>query len=331
MSILITGATGYLGSQLVQLLAGQGHDVRVLCRTRPSLPLFSQKSVHIAIGDIEDPSSLDRAMTGISQVYHLAAYARIWSKDKERYHNLNVTGTRNVLEAAGAAGVRKVLHVSTAGVVGPSKEKPMDEMMPRNADFFNRYESTKWASEQVCHAFSRNGLPVTIVNPSRVYGPGLDTGSNPVTKLIELYMKGRWKIIPGSGEDIGSYCYVDDVVQGLVAGMEKGRDGERYLLGGVNASFNELLRVVSRISGIYNRSWHVPFFLLEAFSYAQLFVANTTGKPPMITPDWVRKYQYHWALDSSKAQQELGYTIRPLEEGIAATVSWLRENRLDAA
>lgn len=331
MSILVTGATGYLGSQLVQLLAGQGHDICVLCRTTPSSPLFSGKGVRVAIGDIEDLSSLEKAMSGISQVYHLAAYARIWSKDKERYQNLNVTGTRNVLQAAGAAGVRKVLHVSTAGVVGPSTDKPMDEEMPRNADFFNRYESTKWESEQVCYAFSKAGLPVTIVSPSRVYGPGLDTGSNPVTKLIELYMKGRWKIIPGSGNDLGSYCYVDDVVQGLVAGMERGRDGERYLLGGVNASFNELLRLVGRISGVHNRSWHVPFFLLEGFSYFQLFIANTTGKPPVITPDWVRKYQYHWALDSSKAQRELGYQIRPLEDGITATVAWLRENRLGIA
>jgi farnesol dehydrogenase len=327
MSILITGATGYLGSRLVQLLTSEAHAVRVLCRTSPSSPLFHQPGVKIAIGAIEDKASLDRAMEGIEKVYHLAAYARIWSKDKDRYRKFNVTGARNVLEAAGNAGVRKVLHVSTAGVVGPSREKPMNEVMPRNADFFNRYESTKWESEQVCYEFSRNGLPVTIVNPSRVYGPGLDTGSNPVTKLIELYMKGRWKIIPGSGDDIGSYCYVDDVVQGLVDGMEKGRDGERYLLGGVNASFNELLQIVSRISGVYTRLWHVPFLLLEAFSQAQLFVANTTGKPPMITPDWVRKYQYHWAVDSSKAQRELGYHIRPLEDGVARTVAWLREHR----
>lgn len=327
MSILITGATGYLGSRLVESLTGQGHAVRALCRSMPSYPLFNKSGVSISIGAIEDTASLDRAMDGIEKVYHLAAYARIWSKDKDRYRALNVTGARNVLEAARKAGVRKVLHVSTAGVVGPSREKPMNEVMPRNADFFNRYERTKWESEQVCYEFSRNGLPVTIVNPSRIYGPGLDTGSNPVTKLIELYMKGRWKIIPGRGDDIGSYCYVDDVVEGLVGGMEKGRDGERYLLGGVNASFNELLQLVSRISGVHNRARHVPFSILEAFSYAQLVLAKATGKPPMITPDWVRKYQYHWAVDSSKAMRELGYKIRPLEDGVAQTIAWLREHR----
>ena len=327
MSILITGATGYLGSRLVQLLTSRGQPVRVLCRTAPTPPMFHQPGVQIAIGAIEDSASLDRAMDGIQKVYHLAAYARIWSKDRDKYRLLNVTGTRNVLEAAKKAGVRKVLHVSTAGVVGPSKDQPMNEDMPRNADFFNLYESTKWESEQECFAYSRNGLPVTIVNPSRVYGPGPDTGSNPVTKLIELYINRKWKIIPGSGDDIGSYCFVDDVVEGLVGGMDKGRDGERYLLGGINASFKELLRIVSSISGVDNRSWHVPYFLLEAFSHAQLFLAKTTGKPPIITPDWVRKYHYHWALDSSKAQRELGYRIRPLEEGVAHTISWLRENR----
>jgi farnesol dehydrogenase len=267
-------------------------------------------------------------MKGTRTVYHLAAYARLWAKDPDLYRKLNVEGTRNVLQAAIDEHVEKMVYVSTAGVVGPSADRPMDEEMPRNAGFFNSYERTKWEAEQLCLSFSKKGLPVTIVNPARIYGPGPDTGSNPVTKLVELFIQGKWKVVPGSGNDIGSYCYVDDVVDGLVQAMEKGKSGERYLLGGVNASFNELIETISKISGVRSRVRHLPFPILEAFSYGQLLHAKITGKPPLVTPDWLRKYRYNWALDSTKAQRELGYQIRPLAEGLAETIRWIMDYRL---
>ncbi|HRQ49306.1 MAG TPA: hypothetical protein PLR74_02140, partial [Agriterribacter sp.] len=157
---------------------------------------------------------------------------------------------------------------------------------------------------------------------------GYDTGSNPVTKIVELYMKGKWKVIPGSGDDIGSYPFIDDVVDGHIRAMEKGRSGERYILGGVNATFNDLMALIKKYSGIEKPLRHVPFFLLNALSHAMLWNAKITGKYPMITPDWVAKYKYHWALDSSKAVNELGYRIRPLEEGIKETVAWVKQNRM---
>ena len=164
--------------------------------------------------------------------------------------------------------------------------------------------------------YARQGLAVCILNPSRIYGPGYDTGSNPVTKIVELYMKGKWKVIPGTGNDIGSYPFIDDVVDGHINAMEKGRSGERYILGGVNATFNELMTIIKKHSGVERKLHHIPFFALNALSHVMLWNAKITGKYPMITPDWVEKYKYHWALDSSKAMKELGYAIRPLEEGI---------------
>lgn len=327
MAILITGSTGYIGSKLTMQLAGKDNIIHLLCRTNPELPEFQKSNIRIFKGDITDAESLKPALENVDQVYHLAAYARLWAKDPSVFHTLNVKGTENVLSAAKAAGVSKVVYTSTAGVIGPSGDKPMSEKDPRITGFFNLYESTKSEAEHVAMDFANRGLAVCILNPSRIYGPGYDTGSNPITKIIELYMKGKWKIIPGNGEDIGSYPFIDDVVDGHIRAMERGRSGERYIFGGVNVTFNDLISTIQKYSGMEKKLRHVPFFALNALSYLMLWNAEITGKYPMITPDWVAKYKYHWALDSSKAINELGYRIRPLEEGIAETVEWIRTNR----
>ncbi|HTN07395.1 NAD-dependent epimerase/dehydratase family protein [Agriterribacter sp.] len=327
MAILITGSTGYIGSKLTAQLARQGNAIHLLCRTIPALPGSEKANIKIFKGDITNPESLKPALENVDQVYHLAAYARLWAKDASVFQTLNVKGTENVLAAAKAAGVLKVVYTSTAGVIGPSKDKPMTETDPRITGFFNLYESTKSEAEAVALDYAKQGLAVCILNPSRIYGPGYDTGSNPVTKIVELYMKGKWKVIPGNGNDIGSYPFIDDVVDGHTRAMEKGRSGERYILGGVNATFNDLMAIIKKYSGVEKQLRHVPFFVLNALSRIMLWNANITGKYPMITPDWVAKYKYHWALDSSKAVNELGYKIRPLEEGIKETVEWIKQNR----
>lgn len=328
MAILITGSTGYIGSKLTAKLAEEGDDIHILCRTAPALPAFNKPNIKVFIGDISDTESLKPALQNVDKVYHLAAYARLWAKDSSTFHKLNVDGLENVLKASREAGVSKLVYTSTAGVIGPSKDKPMTENDPRITGFFNLYESTKSESEKLALDYSRQGLNITILNPSRIYGPGFDTGSNPFTKIIEMYLKGNWKIIPGSGNDIGSYPHIDDVVDGHIAAMEKGRNGERYILGGVNATFNEFMQLVQRHSGIEKKLKHVPFFALTLLSRIMLLNANITGKPPLITPDWVAKYKYDWALDSSKAVTELGYSIRPLSDGIRETVEWVKKNRM---
>jgi nucleoside-diphosphate-sugar epimerase len=328
MAILITGATGYIGSLLTIKLAKAGEDIRILCRTPPLLPEFNQQNISVIKGDITDKPSLEKAMEGISHVYHMAAYARLWAKDPDIFRQINVEGTRNVLEAAKNSGVKKLVYTSTAGVIGPSDNHPMREHDPRITGFFNEYEETKTEAEKIAMNYVAEGLNVSIVNPARVYGPGLDTGSNPVTKIVELYMKKKWHVIPGSGEDVGSYCHVDDVVDGHISAMAKGGSGERYIFGGVNDTFNELIAYIRKHSRVEKKLFHLPFPLMSAVSHVQVTWSKISGKPPMITPNWVRRYDYDWALDSSKAVNEIGYKIRSLDDGIRETVDWIRKNRI---
>lgn len=328
MAILITGSTGYIGSLLTVKLAEQGEDIRILVRKDPELPAFRHPNIEIHKGDITDMPSLESAMKGISSVYHMAAYARLWAKEPDTFHKINVEGTRNVMEAAWNAGVSKIVYTSTAGVIGPSGEKPMTEDDPRITGFFNAYEETKTKAEQLTMGYVQRGLDVTIVNPARVYGPGLDTGSNPVTKIVELYMKRKWHVIPGNGEDVGSYCHVDDVVDGHIKAMVKGGKGQRYIFGGENATFNELIRLIRKHSGVEKKLYHLPFPLMSLVSHVMKTWSTISGTAPMITPDWVRRYDYHWELDSSKAVREIDYRIRSLDEGIKQTVEWIRKNRM---
>ncbi len=329
MAILITGATGYIGSLLTIKLAGQGEDIRILVRSNPSIPEFRRENIQVIKGDITDRASLDNAMKGIKQVYHMAAYARLWAKDPGIFHTINVEGTRNVMEAASKAGVEKIVYTSTAGVIGPSKDIPMREQDERITGFFNEYEETKTEAEKIALSFASEQMKVTIVNPARVYGPGLDTGSNPVTKIVELYMKKKWHVIPGSGEDVGSYCYVDDVVDGHISAMKLGGNAQRYIFGGVNATFNEFIGYIRKYSKVEKTLYHLPFSLMKGVSYLQLAWSKISGKPPMITPNWVKRYDYDWALDSSKAVNEIGYNIRSFDEGIRETVEWIRKNRME--
>jgi nucleoside-diphosphate-sugar epimerase len=328
MAILITGATGYIGSLLTIKLASQGEDIRILCRKDPDIPEFQRENIRVIKGDITDRLSLVNAMEGVQQVYHMAAYARLWARDPQIFHTINVEGTRNVMEAAAKAGVEKVVYTSTAGVIGPSKDQPMREQDERITGFFNEYEETKTEAEKIALSFASDRMKVSIVNPARVYGPGLDTGSNPVTKIVELYMKKKWYVIPGSGEDVGSYCYVDDVVDGHISAMKLGGNGQRYIFGGVNATFNEFIEYIRKYSGVEKTLYHLPFPLMSGVSYLQLAWSKISGKPPMITPKWVKRYDYDWALDSSKAVKEIGYKIRSFEEGIRETVEWIRKNRM---
>ena len=327
MNIFITGATGYVGNNLTNRLAAEGHIVHALCRSVNKKSLLAHSNIKVFEGDITDIDSVEKAMKGCEQVYHLAAYARVWSKDPSVFYKLNVQGTKHVLEAARKLGIKNIVFTSTGGVLGPSNGQPVKEDDARLGNIFNEYEDTKTQAEDLCKEYcNKYNMRIVIVNPPRIYGPGIESESNAVTRLVKLYLKGKWKILPGDGKKTGSYVYVDDVVNGHVLAMEKGRSGERYILSGVNASYNEFFDVLSKVSRKKATLYPLPVWLMMIAGYSIMGYSKITGNPPLLTPKWIKKYLYDWSLSCEKAQKELGYTYRSLEEGLHQTVNWIKQN-----
>jgi farnesol dehydrogenase len=326
MRIFITGATGYIGQRVIARLLNQGHEIHALCRQKPESELFNNPRVKIFEGDIVNFEKVREAITNCDHAYHIAAYARIWAKEVRTFFEINVKGTTNVLEAALQAGVKKVVVTSTGSTYGTSDSQVISESMVRMTDFFNEYESSKFMAEEKVHGYVRRGLPVVIVNPVRVYGPGVLSESNALSSLIKAYVTGNWHIIPGNGKTIGSYTYIDNVVEGHLLAMEKGTPGERYILGGVNADFNTFLATLQKVSDRYFCVLRVPVSLMLLYGWKEEMLATWFNLEPHITRKWVRKYYHDTACSSEKAITELGYSITPLEEGIQRTLTWLRDD-----
>jgi nucleoside-diphosphate-sugar epimerase len=324
MPTFLTGATGLIGQRLTQDLAESGHQVKALVRSPQKAERLGLNHPNITLiqGDLDDKELLKREMAGCQQVYHLAALAGVWAKPGV-FQQVNVVGTRNVMEAAREAGVEKVVKTSTAGVIGPAVNGPVHEATEREVPFFNEYEQTKAEAEDIALAYAQQGMQSVVVMPTRVFGPGPLTVSNSVTKLIAQYAEGKWYFRPGDGKSSGNYVYLPDVVEGHRLAMEKGKSGERYLLGGEDVSYNELFELLAELTDQRRSLLPMPLGLMLAMARIQLFLADNFGREPLITPDWVRKYNYHWEVSSSKAQQELGYQITPLREAVQETLEWL--------
>lgn len=319
----MTGATGFIGSNLVQFLCTQGCKVRALSRPTSNISKLLQKPVQIYYGDICDFSSVEQAVEGCDFVFHLAGYARNWAKDPRIFHYVNVTGTKNVLESSKKANVKKVVMTSTSMTFGPSESGPRNEYGKRTKDFFCDYDRTKFYAEQLVTDFVKNGLPVVIVHPTRVFGPGLITEGNSVTRMIQLYLKRKWRLILADGSAVGNYAFVEDVVRGHWLALGRGRPGEKYILGGKNLTYNRFFEILAELSDRHYKMIHVPFWLAIAFSKVEIFLAKRFGIYPLITPQWVRVFVEDWDFSSDNAQRELGYMMTPFREALQKTLDWI--------
>ncbi|ASU36250.1 NAD-dependent epimerase/dehydratase family protein [Mucilaginibacter xinganensis] len=324
MKVLVTGATGFIGRNLCFKLAEQGYSVMALCRDLNHRYLISHKNIFPVKGDILNRESLTLAMNGCGQVYHTAALAKMWCRNKNDYYNINVIGTRNVLELAAEKTVNKVVYTSTCGVWGPTIKHPMTENDPRIDGFAIDYERTKYLAEIEARNFFANGLNVITVNPSRVYGEGPITDSNTVGKMISSYLKGKWRVVPGTGKQISNYAYLDDVVKGHIAAMEKGTPGERYILGGEDISFNTFFSTLQSISGKTYRMVKLPQRIIEIYSRFELLKTTLTGWPPVFLPEFAARLKKDQKYSSQKAVNRLNYSITPFEEGIAKTINHIK-------
>ena len=328
MKIFITGGTGFIGSRLTEKLAGEGHEVFMLLRDPSKAVSYGNDMVHYIAGDIFDRKALIKGMTGCSWVFHMAAYTSPGSVDPDLPYKTNVTGTINVLDAAVKCEVRKVVITSTGGTMGYSKSSnTVGEATNPEPQFNTAYEKTKYEAEKIARDYSAKGLDVVIVNPTRVYGPGKLSKSNSLTKLIKLYMAGFWRLLPGSGNSIGNYVFIDDVVEGHVLAAVSGRKGERYILGGENLTFRELFNITGEVCGKKRILIPLPLTLMNLIIKSASLISRLTGKPPFITRDWLDKYMNNWIMSSDKAVKELGYRITPFREGVAETINWIRKGK----
>ena len=337
--IFVTGATGFIGERLVQKLVERRHRVRALTRrdVLPSPPGLDAKQgdpwhcggMEVVRGDITDQDSLRRGMEGCDRVFHLAAYAKNWAPDRRTFYRMNVEGMRNVFRAARELGVARVVWTSTCVTLGPTPPgATADESTPRlTPRYFTEYEKTKSIAENEALQMAADGFPVVIVNPMRVYGPGNLTEGNSATRLIDQYDRGRLPFLLNGGRNVGNWVLVDDVVEGHLLAMERGRVGERYLLGGENASLREFFRSIDRVSG--KRHCQIPLLIYSPLVFAWMLErrARWLGIHPAITPGWVRTFAVDWVYSTAKAERELGYRPTPLLDGLRITYQWLQRVR----
>lgn len=322
MNVFVSGATGFIGSQLALALAEKGITVHALYRSEKKAEIIKHANIKLFKGDILNIDSLKSAIENCEQVYHVAAFAKVWTKNPADIYELNIDGALNVFKLAADAGVKKIVFTSTAGVLGASKEYMLDETTyPKEQ--FSHYERSKAILEEKINSNTFENIETVIVNPSRVYGPGILSESNSVTTLIKKFMAGSWRFIPGNGDSIANYVFIGDLIEGHILAMEKGRNGERYILGGENISYNELFKILETIRGKRTRMYRIPLVIMLILSQIFMFL-SIFGIRPMITPALVKKYNKNFRLDISKAQNELGYTAIGFKEGATSTTLWAR-------
>jgi dihydroflavonol-4-reductase len=321
---LVTGATGFVGSAVARALLGRGDRVRVLARASSDRRNLAGLSVEIAEGAMEDPRSLARAVGGCRYVYHVAADYRIWVPDPAPMFRANVEGTRDLMTAALAAGAERVVYTSSVATLGLVPGGSADEETPSSLDdMIGPYKRSKFMAEDVVRELARErGLPVVIVNPSTPVGPG-DIKPTPTGRLIVEAARGHMPAFVDTGLNI---VHVDDVAKGHLAAAEKGRIGERYILGGENMALSEILTDVAQAVGRRPPRLRVPHAALFPVAFGAELVARITGRDPFITRDGVRMSRKKMYFGSEKASRELAYTPRPAREAIADAVGWFATN-----
>jgi nucleoside-diphosphate-sugar epimerase len=328
---LVTGATGFIGGRLVERLIADGESVTILYRGKGPLPFASSLLVRTCMGDLLDAASIRRAMAECDRVYHLAAYARPWARDPATFARANVSGLRNLLHAARDAKVRRVVFTSTAMTIGSRGGSPADESCPSPAVTRTLYARSKIAAETEAIQANGAGLPIVIVNPTRVFGPGVLTEANSATRMIQLYLEGKWRWALGAGGATGNYAFIEDVVEGHILAMDRGRPGERYILGGENMRFSEFLDAVADVSDRRRRLFHIPPPLALLFAGLEAARGRWTAHRPLLSPEWVREFLSDWPYSTAKAETELGYRPTPLREAIARTIAWIEQGAAPTA
>ena len=325
MKALVTGASGFVGGSVVRALVQAGTDVRVLSRRGSDRQNFSNLPVEEVPGDLRDPASLRNALTGCRQLYHVAAHYALWAKDPSIFYDVNVTGTRTLLEAARDVGTERIVYCSTIGAIGlPPGGGLGTENTPVSLDqMAGHYKRSKYLAEQEVLKLAKAGLPVVIVNPSAPVGAS-DVKPTPTGQVIVDFMKGRMPAYIETGMNIVD---VDDVAAGHLLAMQKGRIGERYILGNKNLMLREVFEILSRLTGVKAPTIKFPRLAILPLAYLNQWIANLTGQPPRIPLEGVKMAKYKMHYDCGKAIRELGIPQTPPEVALEKAVRWFRDHR----
>ncbi len=324
MKVLVTGATGFVGAAVVRALLAAGVEVRVLARRGSDFTNLRQFKLEHVYGDLRDRQSLLRALSGCRQLYHVAAHYALWAKDPSIFYEVNVVGTRNLLEAAREVGTERIVYTSTIGTIGLPTEGGMGtEDTPVSLDqMAGHYKRSKYLAEQEVLAFARQGLPVVIVNPSAPVGEG-DIKPTPTGQIIVDFMKGRMWAYIETGMNL---IDVDDVAAGHLLAMERGRVGDRYILGNRNLTLRDVFEMLATITGVRAPSVKLPRGVVLPLAYLNFGFSYLSGVPPRIPLDGVKMAKYKMHYDCSKAIRELGLPQTPVEVALEKAVRWFRDH-----
>jgi nucleoside-diphosphate-sugar epimerase len=318
MRYMVTGATGFIGGRLVRHLLAVGHEVRALVRDPARAAGLEAMGVELHRGDILERDSLRAPMEGIDGLFHLAAWYKVGARDRSTAERTNVDGTRNVLEVMRELGVEKGVYTSTVAVFSDTHGALADESYRHGGTHLSEYDRTKWlAHYEVAEPMMRAGLPLVIVQPGAVYGPN---DPSAVAQMLRGYLRRRLPACPA--RTAMCWGHVDDTARGHILAMEKGRIGESYILAGEPYTLIEVLALAERLTGIRAPRLHLPPALMKLMARLMGLIGGIVPLPETLAAESLRVSAGTTYLGSSeKARRELGFSVRPLEEGLSETLS----------
>ena len=325
MRVLVTGATGFVGGNLVRALKARGYDVRALVRPKSSTLTLGNLGVEEAQGDLRDRESIARAMQGRQGVFHCAAMYTFWSRDPSEVYRVNVEGTKVIFEEAERAGVERAVYTSTVSTIGlPKKGLGTEDTQLRPQDLVGHYKKSKYLGEQEALAATSNGLPVVVVNPAAPIGPW-DVKPTPTGGIVLDFLRRKLPVYIGTGMNV---IDVEDVATGHVLAMEKGVPGQRYILGHRNMTLLEVLLTLEAITGVRAPRVRIPINLIILLGMIDYLIEGKLLKrKPRIPLEGMRVAKKPMYVSSAKAVRELGLPQSPVEEALEKAVRWFRDHR----
>lgn len=323
MTTLVTGASGFLGSHVARQLVSRGEDVRVLLRPSSTNRAIADLSLEYVTGDLRDPASIARATQGAKRVFHVAADYRLWARRKQDIYDSNVGGTKNLLDAAMRAGVEQFIYTSTVATIAVDRpQRPNEFTEARLEEMVGHYKRSKWMAEQEALKAAKSGLPVIVVMPTTPVGPW-DWKPTPTGKIILDFLNGK---MPGYVETGLNFVGVEECAAGHLLVAEKGKVGERYLLGGENLTLKALLDTLARITGLSAPKIKIPHGLALGVAYANTVFSRCIGREPSIPIEGVKIARHMMFVDCSRAQRELGFKAGPVSAALERAVRWYEAN-----